>query len=67
MKNLISFIIIHLSLFLSATAIAHEDDFLQGWIHEAFHIGFIIMIALVAYKAWSWLKTKQKQKQTKQS
>lgn len=50
-------------LFVTSSAMAHEDHALDGSLHIAYHIAFWSLCALVAYKGYVWLKARNSRKQ----
>lgn len=50
-------------LFVTSTAMAHEDHALGESVHFAYHIAFWSLCALVAYKGLQWFKARKKGKQ----
>ena len=52
-----------LCLFVTSTAMAHEDHALCENLQFAYHIAFWSLCALVAYKGFIWFKRKSNSKQ----
>ncbi len=59
------FLTIFISFFslLSGQALAHTDHALgEGSLHTFYHVTFWALFAVVVYKAYTWFKNKQAQK-----
>lgn len=50
-------------LFVTSSAMAHEDHLLNDNFHIAYHIAFWSLCALVAYKGVVWFKARKGSKQ----